>query len=261
MKILNILFFKMKLLVWLVSFFPILTMALPAHLSFSGAGSASLKPGLFYLLNPALLSFNPSELAMAYSFNKTHQTGMLALVDRKTRIPLGITYHRFLENREFSFQKVSVTWANTFRSFLSVGVTVHRYEKVKNHVEWNGDTGAVLALGKQMAFSLVLKNILLEKGRQRVWTAGFFKSLSSFLNLQMDLSLKPSEKHWFVTGGFETLFYKFLSLKGGGFWSFRDQKPFFSGGVGLKSVRLNLEYGFQLQGEILEQAFLAQLLF
>ena len=238
----------------------------PFHLAYSGAGSASLKPADFsYLLNPAGMGFNRhSRAAVAYGFKGRRQIGALSLADQKTGFPLAVTFQRMWSSTEKSalLDRMSFSSGAVVIPNFSMGVSVHRDKKKgEGKSRWNGDMGAVLLLGRGAGVGVACSKLLIyDSKNNRVMTFGFFQKWSPAVSGRIDASFSR-ETRWTARGGLEILLKKFIAVRGGGAWSFEEEKPLFSGGVGLYSPRLQFDYALQKDDTILQHLFIAKLLF
>ena len=238
----------------------------PFHLAFGGAGSASLKEGFSYLLNPAALGFHrKSKSAAAYTTKNGKQIGALSFMDLSAGLPLSLTYSRFWSSRFLKSDEdhLSVSAGGLTASWLSLGITVHRvrYRAEKGKTLWNGDIGSLLRLGESAGLSFTLRRLLVnEKGNRRKGTVGLYLRKAPAFQGYMDVSHSKAER-WLLRGGAETIFQKFLAIRGGASWSVKKKRGLVSGGIAFYGPRLQMDYSLEKDRRIWQHAFAAKLIF
>ena len=226
----------------------------PVFLSQGGAGGASLKEDLSYLINPATIGFqNKTKGAVSYSFKKKKQTAFLSFLDLKTKFPLAVTYQRFWSDsfRKSEKDKVLISSGFPASPYLSLGFTL---EKELKPSVWNGSLGSVLRLGNQLSLALFLNQILKKDNKnQRVLSIAFYYNWKHFFSTQLDIS-KTAHQQWIFKGGLESIFQNFFSVRLGGTWFQKTQTGLISGGLAFYSPKLLLEYSVQTEQKIYQQA-------
>ena len=226
----------------------------PVFLSQGGAGGASLKENLSYLINPATMGFqNKAKGSVSYSFKTNKQTVLLSFLDLKTKIPLALTYQRFWSDSFRNSEKDKVFISSGFQAspYLSLGFTL---EKELKPSVWNGSLGSVLRLGNQLSCALFLNQILkMDNKNQRSLSIAFYYNWKHFFSTQLDIS-KTAHQQWIFRGGLESVFQKFFSVRLGGTWLQKTQAGLISGGVAFYSPKLLLEYSVQTDQKIYQQA-------
>ena len=223
-------------------------------LSQGGAGGASLKEDMSYLINPATMGFqNKLKGAVLYSFKQKQKTALASFLDIKTKLPLAITYQRFWSDsfRRSGKDKMFISSGFKISPNLSLGLTVERELQPSL---WNGNIGSVLKLGNQMSLALFLNQILKIKNQnRRSLTMAFYYDWRHFFSTHLDIS-KTARKEWIFRGGMESFFHDFLSIRFGGVWFQKMQKGLVSGGLTFQSPKLILEYSIQKDEDIYQQA-------
>ena len=224
----------------------------PFLLSVSGSGGASLNEGFFYLINPALLSFQKKKkIGLSYSFLNKNHIGVMSLMDPRIQVPVAITYQRkWLE----SFRKGvhnQIFFSSSFKvsPFVSLGFNVKR--NLYAPYVGNGSLGSFIKLNSNLGMSLVIDNLLKEKNKNvRLLTIAGAYSWRNFFSIQADLS-KSAQKFWILKGGLESFFHSFFSFQVGGvaflkelYWK-EVEKYLFSGAINFHSPRFKLQYALQ----------------
>ena len=221
-------------------------------LSQGGAGGASLREDMSYLLNPALLGFQRrTKGAVAYSVKNQRQTVSASFLDLKTKLPMAFTYQRaWSESFRKSVENNFLIHSGLRLSpFLSIGASVQR-ELKSSH--WNFNLGSMLRLSADLGLAVFLDKALKEeKAKQRVLSAALYHRWKSFFSTQIDFS-RTEQKTWILRGGLRSLFHPFFSVQLGGRLYFEDDSAFrkikngwLSGGLSFHSPRLLLEYGVE----------------
>ena len=234
------------------------------QLAYSGAGIASLRPDFSYLINPALLGYVDKQRSLlAYSFKSHWQTILFSLLDQTTGIPMSVTFQREWHSQgEYSPMNLwSFSVGSRMTSHFSLGLTARRAKDWKGKNRWNGDVGALLKLGRQTALGMTLSEVLVyESQNHRKVNFGFYQGWTHFLSGRVDVSYSR-EQEWVVRGGMESLVQKFLALRVGGLWSFKEERALFSGGAGFHGPRLQFDYALQTDQIIFQHVVTAKLLF
>lgn len=237
----------------------------PFNLSYNHAGTASLEQDFSYLLNPATLGFQKkSQSALAYSFKGSHQVIALSFTDLKSVVPLGITYERHwpAHSQESQLNRTFFSLARPINTYLSAGVTVQResYGDKKDSL-WQGHGGFLLRFSRNSALSFTVNQILVYNSNpERVFGFGLYRKFLDILGTRMDISYSQKTS-WQARGALETMFKKYFSLKGGGFWNFQTQKAVWSGGLVFYGPFLQLDYGLEKEGDKTQHAFVGRFLF
>ena len=241
---------------------PVFDTPLP-HIVYGGAGVASLKPDLSYLINPSILAGTAGQAVAAYSVKSFHQTALLSVTDKHTMIPAGVTFQREWDSRkkDTPLHRWSFSVGSKIIPSFSLGAVIHRETAKNKPTRWNGGAGALFRLGRRAALGAALSDLLIyESKNRRILRFGLYCKWARLLSGQVDMSY--SVKHrWVIRGGAETLINRFIALRGGGLWSFEEEKALFSGGVGFYGPRLQLDYALQKDLKVFHHVITGRLLF
>ncbi len=224
----------------------------PALLSYGGAGGASLKEDISYLVNPAVIGFQKtSKGAILYSFNPFKQTALLSFLDRKTNLPLAFTYQRLWDNslKKSGPDKMTVSWGFLVSPYLSLGLSM---EKALKAGAWSANIGSVFRLKERFSLALFVNQFL---KKERVLALAGHYNWKQIFSTSLDVS-KTDHQGWVFRGGWESFFSDFFSIRLGGVWIEKQKKRLISGGLAFQSPKLSLEYSVQQNGKIYQQALL-----
>ena len=234
-----------------------------SHIVYGGAGAASLKPDLSYLINPSLLAWMGGQGVAAYSVKSYLQTALLSVTDKHAMIPAGVTFQREWDSRKkyAPVHRWSLSVGSQIISSFSLGAVVHRETEKNKDTRWNGGVGALLRLGRRTALGVTLSDILIyESKNRRVLRFGLYRKWARLLSGRVDMSYSVKNR-WVIRGGAETLINRFIALRGGGLWSFKEKKALFSGGGGFYGPRLQVDYALQKDSAVFHHVLTARLFF
>ncbi len=224
----------------------------PLAFSMTGSGRAVVQGGAeYHLLNPAEVIHSTGFSAGAYYiFSAKNRKPVWGVsLSENRHFPLAFSY---IKQRESEEQYFSMSTAGFITPGWSLGLSVSRWQTVKG-ADWNIQSG-VLIKPKGSAFSLgaVWDHILPLKGafeNKRRWAFGMAYKLYEELYLRADALYNKQEK-WQVAGGVEGVFSRFLVLRFSGGWHFTERVLLFSGGIGVETKQISLDYGLsQLEKE------------
>lgn len=243
---------------FLLLFYPLASQAnelsSPIFLSQGGAGGASLREDVSYLINPAAMGFQRiNKAALFYSFNPNGQMALLSFSDVKTQFPVAVTYERFWSDsfRKSTKDKGSISSGFPILPYASLGFSIKNFKSLS---KWNGSLGSVVRLGRQFSLAVFLDQILKKENKnQRILTLAFYYNWKQFFSTRLDIS-KTAHQGWIFRGGLESFFQNFLSIRLGGIWFNNTQKGLISGGMAFQSPKLSLEYSIQQNDKIYQQA-------
>lgn len=228
-------------------------LASPVFLSQGGAGGASLKEDISYLINPATIGFQKrTKTALYYSFKQKKQTALLSFLDLKTQIPLAVTYQRSW-SKSFKKSKEDIFLLSSgfpILPYLSLGLTLKKQIKSS---DWNGRVGSLLRLGNQLSMGLFVNQVLKRKNNPRALSLAFYYNWKHFFSTNLEVSKLEKDKEWVFRGGFESLFQNFLSLRLGGVWFKKTKKGLISGGLAFYSPKGTVEYSIQKESKTYQQ--------
>ena len=162
-----------------------------SHIVYGGAGVASFKPDLSYLINPAVLAAQRGQGSVAYSVKSHRQTALLSVTDKHTMIPAGVTFQREWDSRKKHAprRRWSLSVGSKILSSFSLGAVVHRETAEDKDIQWNGGVGALLRLGRRTALGVTLSDILIyESKNRRVLRFGLYYKWARLLSGQVDMS-------------------------------------------------------------------------
>ena len=239
----------------------------PLSMAFGGAGSASFREDFSYLLNPAALGFHrKSKSAIAYTAKGGRQAGVLSFMDLRSGLPVSLTYRRFWSSRFLKSDEdhFSAAAGAAMARWLSMGVTVRRIKEAgREKPLWNGDIGSLFRLGRGMGLAFTLKRLLVnERGSAREGVLGLYLNRARMFQGYADASYSK-DGQWVIKGGAETVFQKFLAIRGGGSYSLKRKQGQAAGGIAFYGPRLQIGYSLE-RGQAAsswQHAFAARLIF
>ena len=237
-----------------LSLFCPLTFALnpkgPLALSMSGSGRAIYKGAEYHLLNPASLVQLPGfQAAGFYVFeteNKKPYYGFSVMENRQ--IPLALSYIRETETGE---QYLSISTAAFILPGWSLGLSLSRWE-TKQDTNWNIQAGFFIKPQRSpLSIGATWDHILPVKGvfeGQRQWGLGLAYELYKWLQLRAD-TVYNQKKEWKIAGGPKLTIADFLIVRFGSGWDLAHDTFLFSGGLGLETKNIALDYGLSQEKE------------
>lgn len=217
----------------------------PLALSLSGAGRATVQKGAeYHLLNPA----SPAHIqgfhgAGFYAFKTEESKAFWGLsLMENSGLPVSFSYIRERTSGDQYFQ---LSVASFILPGWSLGLGLSRWE-VQEKANWNLQAGFLIK-PERSTFSLGITwdHILPLEGPykgERKWGLGFTYEPYQWLHLRADTLYNPDKK-WNVAGGGLFTISRFLILRMGGQWHFTDKLFLLSGGVGLSTDKMGLDYG------------------
>lgn len=215
----------------------------PLSLSMGGAGRAVQKGAEYHLLNPASLVHSQAFDAAGFYIFETKENkpywGVSLMENRQ--IPLAISY---IKERKSEVQYFSISTAAFILPGWSLGLSLSRWETSQD-TNWNIQTGFFIK-PKQSSFSIgaTWDHILPVEGAfkgQRNWGLGLAYELYKWLHLRADI-LYNQKKQWTIVGGAETTINGILVLRFGSRWHLTSHTSVFSGGIGLKTKQISIDY-------------------
>lgn len=233
---------------WLISLFCPFTSALdpqgPLSLSMSGSGRAIYKGAEYHLLNPASLVHLPGFQGAGFYVFETEKKkpyyGISLMENRQ--IPLALSYIRERQSEE---QYLNISTAAFILPGWSLGLSLSRWE-TKQDTNWNIQSGffikpqqSSLSIGATWDHILPLEGAF--KGR-RQWGLGLAYELYKWLNLRTDV-IYNQNKDWKIAGGTEITIAQFFIFRLGSGWYSTDNIFRFSGGLGLETKNISVDYG------------------
>ncbi len=242
----------------------------PLHLAFQGAGSAALKEGFSYTLNPAALGFQKrSKSALAYTSKNSRQMALLSFMDASSGIPMSLTYSRLWSSQFLKSDEslISAGIGGAVAPWLSMGIAVHR---LKEHDRakplWNGDAGAIVRLKKNIGLSFAARQLLVnERGNRREGSVGLCLNWENMFQGYADAVRRQEEGSWIFKAAAETIFQKFLALRGGVSLPltkrFDKSQAVFSGGIAFYGPRLKIDFSAEKSRSGWQRAMAAKLVF
>ena len=222
-------------------------MSHPVFLSRGGAGGASLKEGPSYLINPASMAFQQnSRMTVAYSFKKKHKMALISFLDKKTNLPLALSYSRFWSKSFSKKDKATVLASSGFKilPLWSIGLSLEK--ELKKSV-WRGGLGTVLNAENLFSVAALWSPSWIKKRKQSSFTFSAYHQLKGIAFFQLD-AVKPPGQKWIFRGGVESAFHNYFSLRAGGAWFQETKEQRLSGGLAFLSPRFALEYGLEKSG-------------
>ena len=216
----------------------------PLSLSLSGAGRAVQEGAEYHLLNPAGLVHSQGFNAAAFYVFKTKERkpywGISLMENRQ--IPLAISY---IKERQSDEQYFSISTAAFILPGWSLGLSLSRWE-IKQPANWNIQAGFLIKPQQSpLSIGVTWDHILPVEGAfkdQRKWGLGLAYELYKWLHLRTD-TVYNQKKQWSIAGGAETIISRILILRLGSRYIFTDKTFLFSGGIGLKTEQISLDYG------------------
>ena len=222
----------------------------PLSLSMSGAGRAIYKGAEYHLLNPASLVHLPGFQAAGFYVFETESKkpyyGISMMENRQ--IPLALSY---IKERQSGEQYLSISTAAFILPGWSLGLSLSRWE-TKQDTNWNIQAGFFIK-PQQSPFSIgaTWDHLLPVEGAfegRRQWGLGLAYVLYKWLHLRADTIYNQKEE-WKVAGGPEIIIANFLILRFGSGWHLADKTFLFSGGLGLETKNISLDYGLSQDKE------------
>ena len=217
----------------------------PLSLSLSGAGRAKAQEGAeYHLLNPASLAHALRFHGAAFYVFKTAQTKPywgISLIENR-QVPLALSYIKESDSKE---QYFNISTAGFILPGWSVGLSLIRWESAQD-TNWNIQMGFLIKpQGAGFSIGAVGEHILPLRGvfkQKRRWAGGINYHLYKWLSLTADTVYNPDTR-WEVMGGATFTIAGFLIVRVGAGWNFTEKSPVFSGGAGLTTRQISLDYG------------------
>jgi len=218
----------------------------PLSLSMSGSGRAIAEKGAeYHLLNPAGIIYAPAFHAAGFYVFKSEERkpywGVSLMENRQ--IPIALSY---IKKRQSEEQYISISTAAFILPGWSLGLSLSRW-KTDQDTNWNIQAGFLIK-PKQSPFSIgaTWDHLLpVEEGAfkdKRQWALGGEYKLYKWLHLRAD-GIYHQKEHWLISGGVETTISGFLVVRFASRWRFARKAFVFSGGVGLETKQIALDYG------------------
>ncbi len=222
----------------------------PLALSMSGSGRAIYKGAEYHLLNPASLVQLPGfQAAGFYVFeteNKKPYYGFSLMENRQ--IPLAVSYIR---ERETGEQYLSISTAAFILPGWSLGLSLSRWETAQD-TNWNIQAGFFIRpQNSPFSIGATWDHILPVEGvfeGQRQWGLGMAYELYKWLQLRAD-TVYNQKKEWKIAGGTKFTIAEFFILRLGSGWDLTDDTFLFSGGLGLETKNIAVDYGLSQEKE------------
>ena len=217
----------------------------PLAFSLSQTGRALTgAPAEYHLLNPAILSHSAGFNGSVYYFfgtdNKKPVYGLSLSENRK--LPFAISY---IKEREEGEQYLSLSTAGFLLPGWSLGLSVSRWQR-QTSAEWNIQAGLLIRpKGSPFSLSAGYDYLLPLKGaftNKRKWALGLVYNIYRGISFRTD-AVYNVKGRWFTGAGLESLLSKFLVLRFGASWDFKEKAFVFSSGLGLLAKNLSLDYG------------------
>ena len=238
-----------KNLVKILFCFPFFASALnpagPLALSFGNSGRATFQKGAeYHLLNPAGVAHVQGFQGAGFYAFKTEESkaywGMSLL--ENSGLPVSFSY---LRERESGDQYFQLSVASFILPGWSLGLGLSRWE-AHEKANWNFQAGFMIKPERStFSVGITWDHILPLEGAykgERKWGLGLAYEPYEWLHLRTDTIYNP-EKKWSVAGGGMFTIAQVLILRLGGQWHFTDKVFLFSGGIGLTSQKMGLDYG------------------
>ena len=224
----------------------------PLALSMGGSGRAVTQAGAeYHLINPAgLIHASGFHAGAYYMFEVKERKPAWGFSLSETRqVPLALSY---IKERQSEEQYFSISTAGFVVPGWSLGLSLSRWQTAQEEANWNIQTGILIkppqssfAVGATWDHILPLEGAFEEKRR---WGFGLAYKLYEGFFLRADAFYNQNTK-WLTAGGVKAVFSKFLVLRLASHWHFTKEIFLFSGGIGLETPQISLDYGLSQMGE------------
>lgn len=219
----------------------------PLALSMSGSGRAATGSGAeYHLINPAGIAHSSGFSSGAYymfEVAKKRKPIWGVSLSETRQFPLALSY---IKKRHSEEQYMSVSTAGFVVPGWSLGLSLSRWEQNKK-ANWNMQAG-ILVKPPQSSFAVgaTWDHILPLEGafeKKRKWGLGLDYNFYKGFFLRADAFYNQNTR-WLVAGGIKAIFSDFLVLRFSALWHLQQKVFLFSGGMGLETGQISLDYGF-----------------
>ena len=243
-------YYKKILLCFFLPIISLVSLALdpkgPLALSMSGSGRATSQSGAeYHLINPAGVMYSSGFSSGAYymfAVAKKQKPVWGVSLSETRQFPLALSY---IKERYSEEQYMSVSTAGFIVPGWSLGLSLSRWQTDQD-TNWNIQAG-VLVKPSESSFSLgaTWDHILPLEGafeKKRKWGLGLeYKFYEGFF-LRADAFYNENTR-WLTAGGIKATFNDFLILRLSTLWHLHQKTILFSGGIGLETKHISLDYG------------------